>query len=859
MMPGSMRSSILSTTVVVFLAVCDLSAQNPQGALSGQEVVISPGHGYYWHSTLGWTTQRPLIDGLIEDIHTHEIIHDHVLPWLEGSGVRSIMCRARSRTVEEYVIDNDSGAPGYTESGSWSTGSSTGWAGGTYRFANTTVAGGSSANFQATIQTQDRYPVYVAFRAGTNRTNEARIEIDHAGGTSWRTVDQTRYDRRWLYVGTFPFYAGQTAIVRVTTESNSPGVVVADAVKIGDGFGTISRGGSTSGQLRWRECSRYHAQYFGAPSTVWNSSTGANDNSDDVTCRPRYGEWYTDGQGDLYMSLHTNASGCACASGTSTFIHNTTPTAGSALWQQILHTQLISDIQAFWNASWTDRGQQSANFGEVRLLQNMPGCLIELAFHDNVGGDTDVLHHPRFRAVAGRAMYRAIHSYLSPGVPWALDPPAGVALTNDGQGGLMLSWNAVPGASGYRVQLSPDGFAWDDGQVVTGTNFPVVGLSFDQLQFARVACVNAGGTGINSETIGARVAPGSNSPLLMVQGFDRFDRSIKEAHNPKDWLRVNGQMLTAIDAAGYPFDGCTNEAVTLGVVPLPAYRCVGWILGEESTVDETFSSAEQTFVSAYLFSGGRLFFSGAEVGWDLDAFGTASDKNFYENTLGQNYIADDANVYWTQARNTGPLAPLPAMMFDDGNGGIYDVGFPDVIAPTSGSGGQVVLNYITGTGAAVLSGNGRVLGLGFPIEAIVNVTHRNLLMERILELMCPMPVDPVGDAMAGQTLQVDLAFANSPGFIYVAAASAAPAPGIPLGDGRTVPINLDALAQYSLSSQPFFLNMTGNLSVLGTGQLQLQIPNVPGLTGLGFVLSALTIDGVGMIDSVAPWHRVVLP
>ena len=49
-------------------------------ALAGRRVVVSPGHGYYWHSSLGWTTQRGVIDGLIEDVHTNEIMFDHVLP-----------------------------------------------------------------------------------------------------------------------------------------------------------------------------------------------------------------------------------------------------------------------------------------------------------------------------------------------------------------------------------------------------------------------------------------------------------------------------------------------------------------------------------------------------------------------------------------------------------------------------------------------------------------------------------------------------------------------------------------------------------------------------------------------------------
>ena len=50
-----------------------------------------------------------------------------------------------------------------------------------------------------------------------------------------------------------------------------------------------------------------------------------------------------------------------------------------------------------------DDGTQQANFGEVRELSTMPGCLIELAFHDNED-DAEALADPRFRRVAARAI-----------------------------------------------------------------------------------------------------------------------------------------------------------------------------------------------------------------------------------------------------------------------------------------------------------------------------------------------------------------------------------------------------------------------------------------------------------------------
>ncbi|MAE95073.1 MAG: hypothetical protein CL910_10470 [Deltaproteobacteria bacterium] len=851
---GMLRHLPLAVSLVALVAF--LPAQNPTGALAGREIVISPGHGYYWHSSLGWTTQRGEIDGLIEDIHTHEIVHDHLLPYLERSGARTILCRARSRSPEEHVIQNDDGFPAYAETGSWFTSGSSGMGGTTYRYATTSPTGGATASFTTTITTTGHYPVYVGYRGSSNRTTAARIEIAHAAGTSWRTVDQTRFDRRWLYVGTFPFRAFEPATVTVTSQSTAAGVVISDAVKIGDGDGVIPRGGGTSGQAQWRECSRYHAEWFGAPATVWNSIATGQDNSDDVSCRPRFGEWYANGLADLYLSLHTNAGG---GTGTSSFIHDTSPTAGSAAWQSTLHNRVINDIRSFWDPSWIDRGQMSANFGEVRHLQTMPGCLIELAFHDDLGGDIEALHHPRFRRISGRAMGRAIMEYLAPGMPLLVDPPDAISMRNTFGGTLSVSWNTVSGATSYLVRISEDGFAFDDGTVVTGTTHTISGLSHGTVRYARVAAVNASGTGPDSEPVGARSAPGGVAPLLVVNGFDRRDRYVKEHENPLHWVTVDGAAIDAVVAAGYPFDSATNESVAVFHTPLAGYECVGWILGEESTADETFSSLEQIRVNLYLLGGGRLFFTGAEVGWDLDLNGTANDRLFYNQALGQDYVADDAGVYTTQASAGGPLGVLPAMTFDDGSNGIYDVDWPDVVQPAAGTGGQIVLRYATGTGAAVLHGNGRTLGVGFPLEALVDPAHRALLMERILALMCPLPVRPQGTPTIGSTLTVDLDFPSSPGAAYVAGAAFTTDPAIVLADGRSIPLTLDPLLLFSLNPlQTLFTGMTGVLDPQGQGAFQVALPNDPSLVGFSPVFSALTLDISGAVGEISPWVRVTV-
>ena len=76
-------------------------------------------------------------------------------------------------------------------------------------------------------------------------------------------------------------------------------------------------------------------------------------------------------------------------------------------------------------------------------------------------------------------------------------------------------------------------------------------------------------------------------------------------------------------------------------------------MGEESTVDETFSYSEQSLIKTFLQQGGRLIVSGAEIAWDLDYKGSATDKDFYYNFLKAKYRYDapgnQSGIYYSAA------------------------------------------------------------------------------------------------------------------------------------------------------------------------------------------------------------------
>ena len=131
----------------------------------------------------------------------------------------------------EFIVDNDNGAPAYTETGSWSTGDSPGYLGLTYRYAGCTTA--ATASFNATFTQAGNYQVSVIYLASANRTTGARFVIHTASGDQVVMVDQTQNSLVWVSLGTYAFNSGANSITLDAAGSigNKRKVAIADAVR----------------------------------------------------------------------------------------------------------------------------------------------------------------------------------------------------------------------------------------------------------------------------------------------------------------------------------------------------------------------------------------------------------------------------------------------------------------------------------------------------------------------------------------------------------------------------------------------------------------------------------------------------
>ncbi|MGD8519351.1 MAG: N-acetylmuramoyl-L-alanine amidase, partial [Anaerolineae bacterium] len=690
----------------------------PSGALSGKTVWLSAGHGWYWSSTLNsWRTQRGNHYGLVEDFSNAEAVNYYLARYLWNAGADVQLVRERGMSPHEIIVDNDQGPPAYVETGSWLTGSTTGYQGGTYRYDTSMTTLLSTATWTPDLPAAGWYPVWVWYRHGDNRTTDARYQVHHAGGLTTVSLSQEVHGQTWRYLGEYYFEAGTAGHVTLLCESSDPGqAVVADAVRFGSGLGSVAEPGGTSGEPRWEEAAKYWARYQGAPPEVYES---------DVTARPRYAEWESakgypgEAENAVYISWHTNGYNGEIV-GTESYIHSTEPTTGSVQLQDHVHAELIADIRAAWDPSWTNRGQKSADLGELRDLEIIPGVLLEVAFHDSA--DAQALLEPSFRQLAARAVYQGIVKYHAQRQGTAAhllpEPPQRLVARNSAPGEITLQWappaccDGVVGdaATGYRVYHSADGRGFSDAIETTETSLVLTGLEPRSLHFFRVTATNQGGESFPSPVVAVRTPiPGGSAPALIVDGSDRLDsaalipqwessalgtaqRMFLERMNRYDYAVEHGSALATCSLA---FDGAVNEAVEAGDLLLSSYQLVDWFSGEDAAADASLSDGERAALAAYLQAGGGLLISGAEIGWDL--VGDGRDPAFYSDYLQAAYQGDDAGTY-TFAGVPGGIFDGLAGRFDDSTLGSYDVGYPDLLDATAQS--SVVLRYTGGSTSA---------------------------------------------------------------------------------------------------------------------------------------------------------------
>lgn len=316
----------------------------------------------------------------------------------------------------------------------------------------------------------------------------------------------------------------------------------------------------------------------------------------------------------------------------------------------------------------------------------------------------------------------------------SLSTPKSFAVINKANSTLEVKVKNDVNVTHYKIYTSTNGTTFNTPITLSKSNLLLTGLTANQLYYIKIAAYNAtySVTSATSELLGA-VPCSYQDSMLVVNGFDRVVTG-----NTFDFIRQHGGSLYANN---HYFSSATNDAIQDALINLSTYKSIDWVLGKESTANETFSSTEQTLVSNYLKQGGKLLVSGSEIAWDLDNSGTTTDKAFISNYLKANYAFDAPNSQastWYKSVNetSNSIFNLTdTIYFDNGTHGTYNVDYPDVIMPVNG--GISTLKYTnnsTSTSAIYFSGmfpsgtaNGKLVYVGFPLECVYDITKRNSL------------------------------------------------------------------------------------------------------------------------------------
>ncbi len=286
---------------------------------------------------------------------------------------------------------------------------------------------------------------------------------------------------------------------------------------------------------------------------------------------------------------------------------------------------------------------------------------------------------------------------------------------------------------GYRVYNSTDGNTWNMILDENSCKSTTAEISINHaISFYRVSSVKNDSPNFsesNWSNVLGMSSYASTKKALIVDGFEREVGS---------WQGAGHSFVTkygkALGIMKIDFISIKNSELQNGNYKLGDYNYIFWILGDESTINETFNSAEQQLVKNYLNDGGNLFVSGSEIGWDLDFKGDSQDKSFYNNYLKARYISDDAGASSAQGVVSGSLNNCTVNF-----GQTYEEDYPDEIA--SQNEGKLCMQYANGKGAGVeytgYFGNStfssRLIYLAFPLESTADDKSFNGVITKAID------------------------------------------------------------------------------------------------------------------------------
>ena len=316
--------------------------------------------------------------------------------------------------------------------------------------------------------------------------------------------------------------------------------------------------------------------------------------------------------------------------------------------------------------------------------------------------------------------------------------PTNIQIVNTSSSTITVKCQPAQNSEGYIVYYGTNPSALTDYVESDTTIIEIPELKEGAIYYFIVKSFNFLGESLDSDETYIAIPSSEEDKILIINGFDR------ETNISHNYIRKYAYHIKKLDLG---FSYCLNESVYDGDISLNDFKTVFWILGDESSKDDTFNSVEQDSLISFLRNGGNLFVSGSEIGWDLEGKSdhpTQKDKDFYHNFLKADYVDDAPNgkkeTYYTLEGINGKIfRNLTDITFDDGTHNTFNVSYPDIINPVNGAIGCLKFQDVATTnGFAGVSfegmfpgGNseGKLVHITVPFETIYPSSKRQDILD----------------------------------------------------------------------------------------------------------------------------------
>jgi len=650
-----------------------LTGRQPNGHLDGKIVFVNAGHGVtaYGDASDSWRLQRPAENGMVEDFGNQDQL-SLLVDYLFNAGATVVPLRPVGHQPNEVLLDNDDGelfnrahadaelddsALEYMPVrffGDWDEGRELSYysrdvsAMVPYHYTIANALETAIARYRPRIEESGFYPVYAWAAADATRVNNQLYRIRHAGGETEVTVNHRAVGNGWIYLGTYYLEQGSSSYVDISNrcEGAQGSVVVADAIRFGNGYGPSGAPREDEASLYWIAAQVPHGMDIGLFTE--RRPHESDDSGANIRAIPRWAAHMNRHEEGtvtdrLLISLHSNA-GSENARGAFTIYNyleaSRTPnqvvlaeTIGESVDNHL--TARSGEFEHPWQtyAGGVFLDSQALNgwdfYGEINnqsIVASNPdhvdefdATILEVAFHTNAE-DADLLRGPKFRDAVAYATYQGIVEYFEGMDSSALQCSPGAvdnlrATTDDG-GTVHLAWDAPSSgpdsggpAEGYNVYVATDGYGFGLlAANVESTSYAIRNLDpACAVYYFRVTAVNPGGESLPSPVVAAWPVAGAGRRILIVDDFRRLDRlqngfqELPDLGVGVERVRPRGSnsfdycipVAEAIRAAvqsqslvSTSVDTAQSQAVTERSVELENYNIVIWTLCEEAAEDD---------------------------------------------------------------------------------------------------------------------------------------------------------------------------------------------------------------------------------------------------------------------------------